>query len=165
MQSSPIGTPSSTSSKTGIPSLLTSFTSLNSKEMAEEPESNGQRPSDQSKEGSKVDIHFDQSPSYRTYHVDGAHGGIAPQGTHLAFDFYVERQTHPKLVRHELNEDGSLGDEVSRGGRDGVVRESQCGVVMDWDAVLRLHNWLSQQIERAQQAGIIQQEETNDDES
>lgn len=115
-----------------------------------------------------LDVHFDRSPSYQLHHVDGVHGGIAPNGEHLVFDLYVERTPNPKLIRHEVEvedqadlPDGavSLGDEISRGGREGVLRESECGVVMSWGAVLRLHNWLGEKIEEAKDAGILEKDE------
>ena len=136
--------------------------------MADDPKQNGPAPlggSDEEEGRDEVDIHFDRSPSYETYHADGVHGGMTPQANHLAFDLYVERQTHPQLVRHAIEKDGSLGEEVSRGGREGVLREAQCGVVMDWESALRFYNWLTQQIQMAQEAGIIQTEEVKNDDS
>lgn len=117
----------------------------------------------------KIDVHYDQSPSYRTFHVDGVHGGVSPRGDHLVFDLYAEKRPNPKLIRHGIEEvEGErtkLGDEISRGGREGILREAQCGIAIDWGAALRLYEWLGEQIQTARDAGIIDIEEQQNNES
>ena len=86
-------------------------------------------------------------PSLTTVHVDGAFGGITPNG-HIDINLYSERNPIPTLVFHPLT-DGKLGDEIrsERVTRDGVVRELEVGAVMDVRAARGLRDWLTSQIE------------------
>lgn len=114
---------------------------------------------------SQVDIYYERTHSYRLYHVDGAHGGITPRGN-LTFDLYVDRPEIPKMIRREVSEHGKLGDEISRGGRKGILRQIECGVVLDFQAAANLHDWLGEMLDRAQQHGIFEKaEEENGEDS
>ncbi len=69
---------------------------------------------------------------FRVVHADGAWAGLTPTlDVHLIL--YCERPALPQRVVHEINEDGSLGAEVTseRQSREGVVREAEVGVVMN----------------------------------
>lgn len=130
--------------------------------MADQGMSENSSPSEGKAEEETIDIHFDRSPSYEVYHVDGVHGGPSPQGDQLVFDFYVERQPQPQLIRHRIDIEGkkaSLGEEVTRGERDGVLREFQSGVTMSWKNVVKLRDWLDEQIQKAEDAGMIEIED------
>ena len=102
----------------------------------------------------QIDIYYDRTPSYRVYHVDGAHGGWTGKA-YLAFDFYVEQSPSPQVIRHNVDDKGQLGDIVARGGREGIVRQSECGVIMDFMAAVQFHAWLGERIEHAQRVGLV----------
>jgi hypothetical protein len=94
-------------------------------------------------------FHYIKSASYRVVHVDGAHGGITPQGGIFA-GIFSERLPIPLSVVHALKDDGSLGDEImaERKSRDGVVREVEVGLEMNLHIAEQIHEWLGKKIEQ-----------------
>ncbi|MBC7281681.1 hypothetical protein [Hoeflea sp.] len=51
------------------------------------------------------------------------------------------------MISYELSDEGIVGDEVSREGKDGMVRIVQDTLYMDLGAALSLHQWLTTHIE------------------
>ena len=97
------------------------------------------------KNNNEVDFHYLKMPGYRTYHVDGFFGGLTPRGT-LYMELFVERAVTPQLVRHKIADDGTLGEEVKREGKSGVVREVECGIALDINAAKSCRDWLDDKI-------------------
>jgi hypothetical protein len=112
---------------------------------------------DKSEEFTELDIHYDRTSSYRTFHADGFRGGITPK-QNVFIDFYVERPAAPKLVKHEVR-DGKLGPETKRGGRSGVVRSSEGGLIMNLNTALELYWWLEDQIDTAVKMDLISEDQ------
>ncbi len=98
-----------------------------------------------------IRFHMIKSGAFRVIHADGAFGGPTPRGN-LMFTLYSERVPFPQRISHELTStpEGELrlGDEIvaDRISKDGVVRELECGVVMDIAGVRSLHAWLGAKI-------------------
>ena len=92
----------------------------------------------------ELDFHYLKTPCYRTYHVDGIFGGIAPNGN-LYMELFIERFPTPKVVRCKLTPEGP-GEEVSREGKDGVIREVEGGLVMNINTATTLRDWLDGKI-------------------
>ncbi len=94
-------------------------------------------------------VKFDQikSPAFRTVHADGVWGGVTPRG-YINMGFYSERSPFPRQVTHAISEDQRLSDEIreERIGRDAIVREIECNVIIDVRFADSLVSWLQEKI-------------------
>ena len=94
-------------------------------------------------------VKFDQikSPSFRTVHADGVWGGVTPRGN-INMGFYSERSAFPLQVTHAISAEQHLGDEIKeeRIGRDAIVREIECNVIIDVRFADSLVSWLQDKI-------------------
>ena len=97
----------------------------------------------QPREGQTVRFHYAKAPDFRTIHVDGGVGGLTPRGS-IQLTVYAERRPIPTQTEFELRPDGTLGTEVeeSRIGKDGILREMQCSLVMDHVTARAIRDWL-----------------------
>jgi hypothetical protein len=87
---------------------------------------------------------YDYNPVY----INGAHGGVTPRGE-LIVNFYQERQPLPNAVTHELNANGTIGNEVAVEPEDlnkSLVRFVSNGVVLNYQTARDLHYWLGEKI-------------------
>lgn len=98
---------------------------------------------------SEIDFHYIKTDNYRTFHVDGAFGGPTPNGQ-IYISLFIERAPIPEIVRHKINADGTISEEVSRIGKKGVVRETEAGLIMSLEVAKILQNWLNQKIIEAE---------------
>jgi hypothetical protein len=101
--------------------------------------------SDKSEPMQSIDIHYIKIPSYRTFCTSGAFGGITPKGQ-IYMELFVERAATPQVVTHQINDNGSLGKELKRQGKVGVVREIECGIVFDIGTAKSMKRWLEDKI-------------------
>ena len=71
-----------------------------------------------------ISFHYLKADGHRTIHVDGAHGGINPQGD-LAVSLYCERFPIPQEQIHpvELPSGRVLDPAISTKGKVGIIRE------------------------------------------
>ncbi|MBU4444647.1 hypothetical protein KJ656_06140 [bacterium] len=96
-----------------------------------------------------IDIHYTKSPTYRTYHLDGVFGGLTPKG--IFIDIFTEQISPPSKIVHEIKEDGNIGDEIVRTNEKvGLLREFQCGIVIDINKAVSIKNWLENKINEFQ---------------
>jgi len=95
-----------------------------------------------------ITFHYIKTSNYRTFHVDGAYGGLCPNGN-IYMEFFVERMPTPKKVTHSLNKDATLGPPISAEGKEGMIREIESGLVMDVITATRLRDWLADKIDKA----------------
>lgn len=111
--------------------------------MAESKKGNGD-------DSQTVTFDFIKSPQFRSIHVDGAIGGITPNG-HIHISLYNERPAIPRQIIQEITPDGQLGDEVveRRVSRGGVVREMDVDAYMTVETADSLRNWLTTKIDDA----------------
>ena len=87
---------------------------------------------------------YDYNPKY----VNGAHGGVTPRGE-LVVNFYLERQPLPNDVSHEVNPNGTIGDESAVDPKDlhqSLVRHVSHGVVLSIQTARDFHSWLGDKI-------------------
>jgi hypothetical protein len=85
---------------------------------------------------------------YNPVYVNGAHGGVSPRGE-LVMNFYLERMALPESITHEINPNGTIGNEVSAEPDDlknSLVRFIETGVVMSYHNAKELHLWLGERI-------------------
>jgi hypothetical protein len=90
-------------------------------------------------------VHYIKTPSYRTYHVDGAYGGITPNGN-IYCEFFIDRNVTPKSIVYNINDKGRLGKPKKVIGKKGIVREIECGIAVDIRTARALKNWLEDKI-------------------
>lgn len=93
----------------------------------------------------EITMNYLKVPSYRSYHVDGAFGGISPNGN-IYCEFFIERNVTPQKVVHFLTDVGTLGEEKERVGKEGLVREIESGIVFDINTACLLKDWLEEKI-------------------
>jgi len=88
-----------------------------------------------------VKFEYVKSNSYRCIHIDGALGGVTPNGEiHMAL--YNERVMLPRCSVHELNADGTLGDILDSGAMDVIEREMDVSGIMSHEVARSMYEWL-----------------------
>ena len=92
-----------------------------------------------------ISFHYEKSSSFQSFHVDGAFGGISPR-LNINMALFAERGPIPRRVDQEISADGTVGKELNREGKDGILRELQCNLVMDYRAAKVVHEWLGKKI-------------------
>jgi len=96
--------------------------------------------SDQQK--NEVTFNLIKSPAYRTAHIDGAFGGITPQGS-ISFALFSERLAIPNVMVHLL-EEGHVGEVVRRESKEGVIRELEISCVVNQSTARVIASWLNE---------------------
>jgi Zn ribbon nucleic-acid-binding protein len=85
---------------------------------------------------------------YNPVYVNGAHGGVSPRGE-LVMNFYLERMALPRSITHEINPNGTIGNEVAAEPEDlksSMVRFIAAGVVLNCQSAKELHLWLGERV-------------------
>jgi hypothetical protein len=95
---------------------------------------------------SAVKFHYIKGNFFRVIHADGAIGGTTPSRS-IFLSLFSERGALPKVIEQAINADGSLGVEVGRETKDGVVREIEVGVMLNARAAKGIAEWLLKQAE------------------
>ena len=86
---------------------------------------------------------------YNTIYVNGAWGGITPQGQYIVANFYLERVGVPISEERTLTESGNLSEDVSFKPDDlqqSLVRFVESGIVINLKSAKTIHKWLGQKI-------------------
>jgi hypothetical protein len=85
---------------------------------------------------------------YNPVYANGAHGGVSPRGE-IVMNFYLERMALPESITHEINPNGTIGNEVSAEPADlknSLVRFIEAGVVMNYQNAKDFHLWLGERV-------------------
>lgn len=82
---------------------------------------------------SSVKFYFIKSNFFRVVHADGAIGGLTPS-RQIFISVYNERAAIPKIIEMNISPDGHLGEEISREGKEGLVREMEMGIILNGHA-------------------------------
>lgn len=98
-----------------------------------------------------VDVHYLKTNNYRTYHVDGIFGGLTPDGNKLYVELFVQRVVTPTEIKYAINQNGTLGKEIKRKGKSGIIREIESGIIMDINVARTLKGWLEGKINQYDQ--------------
>lgn len=101
-------------------------------------------------EKGKINFDYIKSNQFRVVRVDGAHGGIAPNGHTIQMALFSERTPIPKRETYKL-EQGKLGERTAVEQRDAVIREVEIEALMDLNTAKRIVNWLQDKIDVAEQ--------------
>lgn len=102
-------------------------------------------PKSKNKLSKDIQIHYIKTSSYRTYHVDGAYGGLTPNGN-IYCEFFVERNVTPQSITYGIDKTGRLGKLKKKTGKKGLVREIECGISISIRTAFALKNWLEDKI-------------------
>ena len=99
-----------------------------------------------------VTFDYIKSTQFKSVHVDGALGGLTPNG-HIHIALYCERPAIPRRTVQEIAPDGSLGDEVfgSRESRNSIVREMDMDAFLTLSVAKSIHDWLGARIKELQE--------------
>lgn len=92
-----------------------------------------------------ITFHYLKSNNFIIHHIDGIYGGVTPKGF-IGINFFSERFPIPKTVTQELIDGKQLGKEISIETKEGVIRQVECGVVMNIDTAKSIYKWLERQI-------------------
>ena len=86
--------------------------------------------------------------AYNPVYVNGAHGGISPRGE-LVMNFYLERPPLPQEIRHEINQNGTIGavcGEEPQNLNNSMVRFVDNGVILNYESARNLHYWMGERL-------------------
>ena len=95
-----------------------------------------------------IEFHYIKSNGFRVVHADGVWGGATPRG-YITMSFYSERFPIPRGITHELKppEQHTLGKEIARNIKEGLVREVEVEVMIDLEMAQSLIPWLKEKID------------------
>jgi hypothetical protein len=93
-----------------------------------------------------IDVHYLKTSSYRSYYVDGIFGGPTAHGK-LYIELFLERSVTPQIIQHKVTAEGTLGEEIDRIGKKGIIREIEAGLIMDISIAKIFRDWLNGKIE------------------
>lgn len=95
----------------------------------------------------KVRIEYVRGNLFRVVHVDGAFGGTTPR-LQLFIDFYSERFPIPRVLVYEASPEGAPLREIveERESEEGIVRESEVGLVLDLPVAKVFSEWLNEKV-------------------
>lgn len=99
---------------------------------------------DQLKDGT-VSFKYIFPSDLKELHVNGAFGGVAPDGM-IRMAFYSERQAIPNVEKRPINPDKTLGDQKEEEKKYEYVRIVQASLVFNDKAAASFVNWLDGRI-------------------
>ena len=102
-----------------------------------------------------IEIHYIKDKHYRIYHVDGAFGGFTPKGN-LHLSLFVERSPIPQKTIHKITEEGNLGEITDRTSKSGIIREMECGLVMNIETAQQIKDWLEDKLNQFEELSAKQ---------
>lgn len=101
----------------------------------------------------KIKCKYIFKDDYNPVYVNGAQGGINPQGE-IVIDFYLERNALPTSQTFEIVEDKLSAKEIETEPEDlknSFVRVIENGVIMNYQTAKELHNWLGNHISQLEE--------------
>lgn len=111
-------------------------------------------PPDEPPPAETVRFYYVKSTAFRVVHADGVFGGPTPKGL-VHITFWNERYPIPQQIEQKIaKQDGTvitLGEEVTRVAKPGLVREAEVGVVMTLETARSFRDWLSRHIEKLEE--------------
>ena len=97
----------------------------------------------------KIKIKYIFKDDYNPIYINGAQGGINPQGE-IIINFYLERTPIPVSQTFNVEENIISPNEIDcepKDLRDSFVRVIESGVVMNYQTAKELHSWIGKHIE------------------
>ncbi|GFE58870.1 hypothetical protein [Geobacter sp. AOG1] len=100
----------------------------------------------------EVTFKYVVAPDYNPVYINGAHGGVSPRGE-IMVNFYIERLPLPDSITHEINLNGTIGNETASNPPDlktTLVRHVDTGIVLTVENARIFHAWLGERIREAE---------------
>lgn len=99
--------------------------------------------------GQTIKFDYLKTTQFRNIHVDGAVGGLAPNGN-IQMAVYSERPAIPQQTTQKIDEKGVLAEEVmgARVTRGAVVRELEANLIIDVNTATQIVQWLQGKIDQ-----------------
>lgn len=96
-------------------------------------------------------VHYMKSNDFRTVFASGVIGGVTAQGK-ISMNVYLDRPPIPVRSVLKPAEEVKPGVKVAVKedpveGKSGIIREIQCGILMDLETAQSLKTWLDEKIE------------------
>lgn len=89
----------------------------------------------------EVETHFIKSPDFKTVQITGAWGGVLGNGI-MNINLFTERIPIPQRIVLEVESDGKTIREKYKEGKNGIVREVQMGILMDYTTAKSVYEFL-----------------------
>jgi len=113
----------------------------------DEPEKELSEPSGSGEIPTKLRFEYEKSNYFRTIHVDGAHGGIAPDGISIVMSVFSERSPIPKVEEYDVSPTGQLvALPMTVESRNCIFREVEATMVMDHATATMVYKWLGDKL-------------------
>lgn len=95
-----------------------------------------------------LQVYYEKNPQYRSIHVDGLIGGLAPTGT-VNLNFYATRKPIPKSMLHEVSAEGTINPrgELSEDSKIGIIHEIEIGIYMNKRTAKEIYDFLKKILE------------------
>lgn len=93
-----------------------------------------------------VTYEYEKGNHHRVIFVNGAHGGLTPDGRHIVLSVFSERQPIPTREVYELKDDTSVGERKDLSGRRAIFREIEATLILDSSTAKSLMNWIKDKI-------------------
>ncbi|MGG6439541.1 hypothetical protein ABET52_04200 [Saccharococcus caldoxylosilyticus] len=95
-----------------------------------------------------VNFKYVFADDYNPVYVNGAHGGISPQGE-IVINFYFERRPLPYEEIYKFDEKGQPTGEIEvkpSNHNENIIRYVSTGIVMNLESAKIFHEWLREHI-------------------
>lgn len=91
-----------------------------------------------------ISFDYEKGTHYRMIHVDGAHGGLSPDGEFIIMSVFSERRPIPTREVFQVNERAEIdNDHPDRTTRDvDVFREVEASLIMNEATAQAMLEWL-----------------------
>ncbi len=97
----------------------------------------------------KIKCKYIFSDKYNPKYINGAQGGISPQGE-IVINFYMERNALPNSQTYQIESDNIASKEIESEPSDlknSFVRIIENGVIMNYQSAKEIHKWLGKHID------------------
>ena len=96
-------------------------------------------------------FHYKKLENYRSYYIDGVLGGISPSGK-IYMEPFLDRGPTPLTITQLVDKSGQIGEEVAREGKEGLIRQIECGLTFDIPTAIKIRDWLDEKIKLYEKA-------------
>ncbi len=112
-----------------------------------------------------VDLHFIKSRYFRSIHGVDFFGALSDSGD-IHLTVYTERPAIPRRKTYLVNDDDSLGEEVTDNiasrNKSGTVFDVEAHLVFDLSTAQELHEFLTAQLKRAAKSGAVDTDDVDE---
>lgn len=111
----------------------------------------------------KVKYKYIFQNDYNPKYINGAYGGINPQGEIVA-NFYFERTPLPVSQSYQIDDKGRVTDALESEPSDlnqSLIRFIENGVIMNYETAKEIYEWLGLHIQKLEELPNIQKSKNN----